>query len=279
MADPICCHRIFAHPTLNPPINHFHFAILDDSQSIIVHHRTAISNHVFAIPAKLAPRFAIRKGRTLAFLSRFFPSPTARVGNHLGRLFWPRTKSDSRPVKFRHKVQTRIHRYLVARHARREQKRASQARLLRLASAGRPEDSHTADARRTFGISALRARGSAIWRGRGLYNDSSTISYNRKMTSSGNTFDTYDDFRDREPGTRRRKLAGYLKAANELRQSIQRDYVQPRLNGEADRMPGSFPDVNSARGSGGEEIVIFPSYARRHVKSKVCLENATLTQY
>jgi hypothetical protein len=72
-----------------------------------------------------------------------------------------------------------------------------------------------------------------------------------------------------EPGGRRKRLAGYLKSANEMRQSY--------FGGEANKDghddviedgPGAFPDAAVIR-SGNEEMILFPSYARRHVKSKV----------
>ncbi|KAI9874166.1 MAG: hypothetical protein M1830_010124 [Pleopsidium flavum] len=73
-------------------------------------------------------------------------------------------------------------------------------------------------------------------------------------------------------GTRRRKFAGYLKAANELRQSYQQSYgSRGQHDTEADEdeagIPGAFPDVAIVR-SGDEEMVLFPSYARRHVKKE-----------
>lgn len=75
-----------------------------------------------------------------------------------------------------------------------------------------------------------------------------------------------------ERGARRRKLAGYLKAANELRQSYVQSYG---LEGSGDNaadedeasIPGAFPDVEVVR-NGDEEMVLFPSYARRHHKYK-----------
>ena len=74
-----------------------------------------------------------------------------------------------------------------------------------------------------------------------------------------------------ERGARRRKLAGYLKAANELRQSYQQAYG---LGGQKDAadddestIPGAFPDVSVVR-NGDEEMVLFPSYARRHERRK-----------
>ncbi|KAL8931082.1 MAG: hypothetical protein Q9208_000185 [Pyrenodesmia sp. 3 TL-2023] len=73
-------------------------------------------------------------------------------------------------------------------------------------------------------------------------------------------------------GTRRKKLAGFLKSANELRQSYQQSYgLGPQKDGAADYddsgIPGAFPDVAIAR-SGDEEMLLFPSYARRHVPRK-----------
>ncbi|KAI9668530.1 MAG: hypothetical protein M1829_005347 [Trizodia sp. TS-e1964] len=79
----------------------------------------------------------------------------------------------------------------------------------------------------------------------------------------------YPGTEGRERGTRRRKLAGYLKAANDLRQSYQQSYGSSWGRSEADvedqGIPGAFPDVSIVR-SGDEEMVLFPSYARRHVK-------------
>ena len=75
-----------------------------------------------------------------------------------------------------------------------------------------------------------------------------------------------------ERGARRRKIAGYLKAANELRQSYQQSYTgRGQDDGAADDygqgIPGAFPDVAIAR-NGGEEMVLFPSYARRPIKKE-----------
>ncbi|KAI4131032.1 MAG: hypothetical protein LQ338_001445 [Usnochroma carphineum] len=73
-------------------------------------------------------------------------------------------------------------------------------------------------------------------------------------------------------GTRRKKLAGLLKSANELRQSYQQSYgLGPQRDGTTDYddsgIPGAFPDVAIAR-SGDEEMLLFPSYARRHTPRK-----------
>lgn len=70
-----------------------------------------------------------------------------------------------------------------------------------------------------------------------------------------------------EGGSRRRKIAGYLKAANDLRQSYQQSYGLSRhhddeTNESGSGIPGAFPDLAVAR-HGDEEMVLFPSYARR----------------
>lgn len=70
----------------------------------------------------------------------------------------------------------------------------------------------------------------------------------------------------RESGSTRKKLAGYLKAANELRQAAQSSWST--RDGASD-MPGSFPEAVAMGKVGDEEMILFPSYARRHVKEKV----------
>ncbi|KAK3056583.1 hypothetical protein LTR09_002376 [Extremus antarcticus] len=97
------------------------------------------------------------------------------------------------------------------------------------------------------------------------------------MAYQGTTGGRYDDLaglaaEGRESGGRRKKLAGYLKAANELRQS----YFSQEPGGADPRDgtyesgvegPGAFPDAAVVR-SGNEEMILFPSYGRRHVKRK-----------
>ncbi|CAK4030598.1 actin patch 1 [Lecanosticta acicola] len=70
----------------------------------------------------------------------------------------------------------------------------------------------------------------------------------------------------REPGARRKKLAGYLKAANELRQNYFSGDTTVESHGPEDG-PGAFPEAAVVR-SGNEEMILFPSYARKHVESK-----------
>ncbi|KAL9083031.1 MAG: hypothetical protein Q9165_008693 [Trypethelium subeluteriae] len=106
--------------------------------------------------------------------------------------------------------------------------------------------------------------------------------HRQKMSSSGNYgsegYNSLTGFGSggvREPGARRKKLAGYLRAANELRQSYQQSYgssfnVASR-DGSTDHlgndMPGAFPEAAIVRGR-DEEMVIFPSYARKHITQK-----------
>ena len=72
-----------------------------------------------------------------------------------------------------------------------------------------------------------------------------------------------------ERGSRRKKLAGYWRAANELRQSYQQS--SPWLNRSIENddeklsIPGAFPDVAIVQ-HGDEQLVLFPSYCKRHVK-------------
>ncbi|RAH57791.1 actin cytoskeleton organization protein App1 [Aspergillus piperis CBS 112811] len=94
----------------------------------------------------------------------------------------------------------------------------------------------------------------------------------------------------REKGARRKKVFDYLKAANELRQTYAAQW-SAQIGGQSDYddyrdTPGAFPDVEIAR-SEFEEMVIFPSYARRLVKhehvdsyySRRRGSNATIEEY
>lgn len=86
----------------------------------------------------------------------------------------------------------------------------------------------------------------------------------------------------REPGARRKKLAGLLKSANELRQSYQQSYTsgwgsRDTRYEDVDDAPGAFPDAAVVR-SGDEEMVIFPSYARKHIKRAPHAEPGTVQE-
>lgn len=88
-----------------------------------------------------------------------------------------------------------------------------------------------------------------------------------------------DDSQSVGSGSRRKKLAGYLKAANELRQSYAATWNAK--DGHADHfgddLPGAFPDAAVIRGD-NEEMVLFPGYARKHVKSKPQAQPGTIQQ-
>jgi phosphatidate phosphatase APP1 len=94
---------------------------------------------------------------------------------------------------------------------------------------------------------------------------------------------TYQEsYEAREPGSRRRKLAGYLKAANEIRQTYTQQYAPNWSSREAqydidDDTPGGFPDAAVVR-SGNEEMILFPSYARRHIKRKPEAQPGTIQE-
>lgn len=68
-------------------------------------------------------------------------------------------------------------------------------------------------------------------------------------------------------GQKRQKVLGYIKAANELRQSYQQSLSTKWQEGDyQEGIPGAFPDADIVR-SGDEEMLLFPSYARRHIKA------------
>jgi len=108
----------------------------------------------------------------------------------------------------------------------------------------------------------------------------------QKLTDTGGskhlTMSYQDSYAPREPGARRRKLAGYLKAANELRQTYQQQYAPGWSRTETtyeydDDMSGAFPDASIVR-SADEEMILFPSYARKHVKRKPEAEPGTIQE-
>ncbi|KAG9248296.1 hypothetical protein BJ878DRAFT_62907 [Calycina marina] len=75
-----------------------------------------------------------------------------------------------------------------------------------------------------------------------------------------------------ERGSRRKKLAGYLTAANEIRQSYQKSAAerwnaQDEVEHDDTTIPGSFPDV-AIVSHGDEQLILFPSYARNHIKEE-----------
>lgn len=94
---------------------------------------------------------------------------------------------------------------------------------------------------------------------------------------------TYQEsYEQRDSGGRRRKLAGYLKAANELRQTYTQQYAPSWRGNEEnykfeDDTPGGFPDGAVVR-SGEEEMILFPSYARKHIRRKPEAQPGTIQE-
>ncbi|KIW34440.1 uncharacterized protein PV07_01218 [Cladophialophora immunda] len=71
---------------------------------------------------------------------------------------------------------------------------------------------------------------------------------------------------NRVPGARREKVKGYLRAANELRQTYQAQIQQKLQESVAEGGTSrDWPDVEIVR-SENEEMLLFPSYARKHTK-------------
>lgn len=87
--------------------------------------------------------------------------------------------------------------------------------------------------------------------------------------SGGSGYADLSAFRSegKEPGARRKKLAGYLKAANELRSSYWQGSDANTSTGD-EGQDNPFPDASIVK-HGSAEMVLFPSYARKHVKNKV----------
>jgi len=101
---------------------------------------------------------------------------------------------------------------------------------------------------------------------------SEKMAYSGPASGNGMSYGEYSApfAEDREPGRRRRKIAGFLRAANEIRHNYfgSEDSGRDMSDESGTDGPGAFQDAAVAR-SGNEEMILFPSYARRHVKSKV----------
>jgi phosphatidate phosphatase APP1 len=185
--------------------------------------------------------------------------PSAHGTASLLRLFFPHTRARARAElanlghrtlpSLRHRAQSRIYKYLVYRQAKKLGRKSGILQRLR---------GHT---RRLLGSSYLEDE--ARLRRRNLAKTTGSEQPDRPGMSYQQSG---------ESGGRRRKLAGYLKAANELRQTYTQQYAPNWSSREAhydyeDDTPGSFPDAAIVR-SGEEEMILFPSYARKHIKRK-----------
>ncbi|KAF2268189.1 actin patch protein 1, partial [Lojkania enalia] len=189
---------------------------------------------------------------TSALLRYLFPKTRQRARAHLNKL-----QHETLP-SLRHRTHSRLYNYIVYRQSQKLKGRPGVLQRLRR---------HT----RLLGTSYLENE-ARIRRQR--------LTQTRSEIESTKTAMSFQE--GREPGARRRKLAGYLKAANELRQTYQQQYAagwsrnQPAYEYE-DETPGGFQDAAIVR-SGEEEMIVFPSYARKHVKKKPQTEPGTIQE-
>ena len=207
--------------------------------------------------------------------SPFQRKPHAHGTQSLLRYLFPHTRQRARArfSQFRHetlgslkhRTQSRIYRYIVHRQAQKLKNKNGRGILQRLRTQSRKlvgSSSLEDEARRRRQQLTKAAGADAAVR--------SVMSYQ-------------DGYGAREPGARRRKLAGYLKAANELRQTYTQQYTGGGWSSREsaydydDDTPGSFPDAAIVR-SGDEEMILFPSYARKHIKQKPRAEPGTIQE-
>ncbi len=210
-------------------------------------------------------------GRIKVAPSPFRRRPTAHNSTSLLRFLFPNTRERARAQLsklryellpyLRHRAQSRIYRYIVHRQLLKQRRNKLGGVLGLLRGRGRGLIG-SGSAVKNVGNSG-RSRMSA----RGLFGSSSS-EYTGAGTQDGLQSDS------RQPGAKRKKFAGYLRVANELRQSYVGSYSSSWTRKDQNGLdfdegtPGAFPDAAIVR-SGEEEMILFPSYARRHVKSKV----------
>ncbi|KAF9885896.1 hypothetical protein FE257_012276 [Aspergillus nanangensis] len=218
-------------------------------------------------PPRFSPRDRNPQGKLLRLFQTLFGSQASlRVQNRLSYLRYESISA------IRHRAQSRIYRAIVKRQARLLQRRKLGRRgaLDILLGRGKQLDPSIRGIARTGGqrktLSQRNNTGPQAGRRAaepldGLSSMSAPPTWAAGSGPGG------------ERGGRRKKVFEYLKAANELRQTYAaqwaaqregaRDYNEEYLN----NTPGAFPDVEIAR-SGSEEMVIFPSYARRVMHDK-----------
>lgn len=195
-------------------------------------------------PPLLPARTQYRSRNAVPSLRYLFPRTRLKARARLSAL--DHYKSDTLSY-WKTAVQSRIYRFIVNRQEKNKPRRlAKEIVARRLEPGGRArilEATRSKDARPPIESSLAQA---------GI----------PRMPEAGNGYALGP-----ERGARRKKLAGYLKAANELRQSYQAQYLGSGTDGPANEdegsTPGVLPDVSVVR-SGDEEMLLFPSYARRH---------------
>ncbi|KAF2830134.1 hypothetical protein CC86DRAFT_345106 [Ophiobolus disseminans] len=186
-------------------------------------------------------------------LRYLFPHTRARARDRLSKL-----RHETFP-SLKHRAQSRIYKYIVSRQALKLKKRPSILQRLR---------GHT---RRLISTNYLENE--ARLRRREIAKGAASSEPSKGAMSYQDSY---------ESGGRRQKLAGYLKAANELRQTYTQQY-KPSWRGNEenykfeDDTPGGFPDAAVVR-SGEEEMILFPSYARKHIKRKPEAEPGTIQE-
>ncbi|KAF2131006.1 hypothetical protein P153DRAFT_355796 [Dothidotthia symphoricarpi CBS 119687] len=217
-------------------------------------------------------------GEVLAVLKKDVPEilPFRRKSAHgydsLLRFLFPQTRARARArlsefrhttvPSLKHRAQSRIYKYILHRQATKLKGTPSILQRLR------------GQSRRLLGSNHLEHE--ARRRRKNLVNEPGS------SAPSQRTMGSQDGYSEREGGSRRRKLAGYFKAANELRQTYQQQYA-PNFSGREatydyeDDTPGSFPDAAIVR-SGEEDMILFPSYARRHIKRKPEAQPGTIQE-
>lgn len=182
----------------------------------------------------------------------------------------------------KHKLQGRIYRYLVNRQRKRADKSriwdlvARHSRQLLLGARAAPRAGGLVlDPQRQQRLPFKYVKATSR-----VYSKANKMPSFAGMTASGYSSganDASDDVGERgERGYRRRKLAAMAgnlyrsgqQAVTELRDS----YVQSRGRGiddfgtdQSTHIPGAFPDV-AITSQGNEQMVLFPSYGKRHVK-------------
>ena len=178
----------------------------------------------------------IRTNNTSSLLGYLFPQTHRRLRTRLLDF-----RHDTLPI-YRHRTQSYIWRLLVQRQKKKQERRA----------------------RGKGWLPYLRRRRASITKFLGGENVAKGKMSNPDPSGSVTGFGNFWG-EGKERGTRRKKVYGYLKAANEIRQSYQAQWSQRTVDDDDNSMPGAFPDAEAVR-RGDEELVLFPSYGRRHVK-------------
>lgn len=180
---------------------------------------------------------------------------------------------------YKYRLQSRIYRYILSRQTRRQAKTrwfdrvAQSSRRLLLGPAPKSKSkSHHPYGKGKGQSKGDNAHVKALEAGENISNRNMSYSGYGPGPGSGSG-DPYG----REPGSRRKKLAAMAKsiynAGAATATEIRNQYDNTRVRGVVDvddesykvSIPGSFPDVAIVT-RGQEEMVIFPSYAKRHVR-------------